>query len=71
MKIAILCTSNDTSDFAKRFITDDQKYINLLKPLRRNWQYDCFAVWQDDFPTDISDYDGVIITGSPESVNSD
>lgn len=71
MKIAILLTSNDTSDFAKRFITDDQKYINLLKPLRPDWKFDCFAVWQDDFPADSSEYDGIILTGSPASVNSD
>jgi len=71
MKIAILLTSNDTSDFAKRFITDDQKYINLLKPLRPDWKFDCFTVWQDDFPADSSEYDGIIVTGSPASVNSD
>jgi GMP synthase-like glutamine amidotransferase len=71
MKIAILCTSNDTSDFAKRFITDDQKYINLLSPLRPDWTYDCFAVWQDEFPNDVAVYDGVIITGSPASVNDE
>ncbi len=67
MKIAIFCTSNDTSDFARRHITDDIKYINLLHPLRPDWQFDCFAVWQDEFPDDIAIYDGFILTGSPAS----
>ncbi|MCH9852581.1 MAG: type 1 glutamine amidotransferase [Alphaproteobacteria bacterium] len=69
MKIAILLTSNDVSDFAARFPTDDLKYIALLQPLRPDWQFDCYAVWQDDFPENILDYDGVIITGSPASVH--
>ena len=69
MKIAILLTSNDISDFAARFPTDDLKYITLLQPIRPDWQFDCYAVWQDDFPDDILHYDGVIITGSPASVH--
>lgn len=69
MKIAILLTSNDCSDFAKRFPTDDIKYIDLLQPLRSDWQFDRFAVWQGDFPENITLYDGVIITGSPASVH--
>ena len=69
MKIAILCTSNDTSDFARRHETDDLKYVNIIKPLRPDWQLHCFAVWLDEFPDDISAYDGIIITGSPASVH--
>ncbi|MCH9844191.1 MAG: type 1 glutamine amidotransferase [Alphaproteobacteria bacterium] len=69
MKIAILLTSNDTSDFAARFPTDDLKYIALLQPIRPDWQFDCYAIWQDNFPDDILHYDGVIITGSPASVH--
>lgn len=69
MKAAIFCTSNDTSEFARRHITDDVKYINLLSPIRPEWNFDCFAVWQNEFPQDIAQYDGFILTGSPASVH--
>lgn len=71
MHIAILLNSNDTSDFAKKHNTDDIKYIEMITPLRPDWQIDSFPVWRDEFPEDISVYDGVIMTGSPASVHDD
>lgn len=71
MHIAILCTSNDVSDFALRHETDDIKYANIIKKLRPDWKIDRFAVWKNSFPENIKHYDGVIITGSPASVHDD
>ena len=69
MRIAILCTSNDTSEFVSRHNTDDVKYAEMIQPLRPEWQLDRYAVWLDDFPQVIEDYNGIIMTGSPASVH--
>lgn len=71
MKIGILVTSNDTTDLATRFVHDGIKFINLLQPIRQNWQWDCIQVKDDVFPSDVTDYDGYVICGSPASVNDD
>ncbi|MEM8750324.1 MAG: gamma-glutamyl-gamma-aminobutyrate hydrolase family protein [Pseudomonadota bacterium] len=69
MRIAILLTSNDTSDFARRFPDDGQKFIALMKPFRPDWDYTVFPVIDDVFPEHADDFDGYVITGSPASVH--
>jgi GMP synthase-like glutamine amidotransferase len=68
-RIAILLTSTDTSDFAKRHPHDGEKFTTLLQPLRPNWTFVTVSVKDDIFPQDVGSYDGYVITGSPASVN--
>ena len=68
-RIAILLTSNDDSDFAKRFPNDGEKFIALLKPNRPDWHWETVSVKDNQFPDHIDDFDGYITTGSPASVH--
>lgn len=68
-RIAILLTSTDTSDFAKRHPDDGQKFTTLLQPLRPDWRFDVISVKDGAFPASADSYDGYVITGSPASVN--
>ena len=40
-----------------------------MSTLRPKWEYKCFTVWLEEFPENIEEYNGVIITGSPASVH--
>lgn len=71
MKIAILLTDTDVSEFANRYADDAQKFVNLIKPLRPDWQFVRYAARDNVFPAALDPYDGIIITGSPASVNDD
>lgn len=66
--IGILLTSNDTSDFAKRFDHDGVRFTNLLAPLRPDWNFTTVSVKDGIFPDRPEAFDGYIITGSPASV---
>lgn len=68
-RIAILLTSNDTSEFADRFPNDGVKVQTLLTPLRPDWGYRIWSVKDGVFPPRIDAFDGYIITGSPASVH--
>ena len=69
MKIGILLTSNDRSDFALRFPNDGIKFRNLMKPHRLEWDFSVIDVTRGEMPGDVHDFDGYVITGSPSSVN--
>ena len=69
MKLATLVTNTDFSDFAKARPLDDAKFAQLIAEVRPNWDVTAHWVCKDDFPNDITAYDGVMITGSPSSVN--
>jgi len=71
MKIAILLTDIDTSDFANQFPDDAQKVVNLMQPLVPDWSFHRYPVRDGVFPQDVLAYDGLIITGSPASVHDD
>lgn len=68
-RIAILLTSNDTSDFAARVPNDGQKVQSLLRPLRPDWTYEVWSVKDGLFPPGVDAADGYVITGSPASVH--
>jgi GMP synthase-like glutamine amidotransferase len=68
-RIAILLTSTDTSDFARRHPNDGEKFTTLLQPLRPDWTFDVVSVKDGEFPDSVESYDGYVITGSPASVN--
>lgn len=69
MKLATLVTNTDFSDFAKARALDDAKFARLIAEVRPEWDVTAYWVCKDEFPTDIAAYDGVMITGSPSSVN--
>ncbi len=68
-RIAILLTSTDTSDFARRHPDDGEKFTTLLQPLRPDWRFDVVSVKDGELPASADSYDGYVITGSPASVN--
>jgi GMP synthase-like glutamine amidotransferase len=71
MRIAILLTDIDVSDFASQFPDEAQKVVNLMQPQVTGWSFHPYAVRDQIFPADILAYDGLIITGSPASVHDD
>jgi GMP synthase-like glutamine amidotransferase len=70
-RIAILLTNNDTSEFASHFLNDGDKVLNLLQPLRTEWQYSVVPVTKGILPSNVKAFDGYVITGSPASVNDE
>ncbi len=70
-RIAILLTNNDTSEFASHFLNDGHKVLQLLQPLRTDWQYSVVPVMDGILPPSATAFDGYVITGSPASVNDD
>lgn len=66
--IGILLTSNDTSEFARRFENDGVRFTELLAPLRPDWSFTTIPVKDNIFPESPQAFDGYIITGSPASV---
>ena len=71
MRIAILMTNTDVSDFAKQHPLDGDTWRTYLGPKRPDWVFTNFNVKDGEFPKDISEFDGWIVTGSPASVNDD
>ena len=68
MKIAILMTNTDESDFAARHPKDGKKFTDFIQLVRPEWETVVFSVKDGDFPSDITEFDGFMITGSPASV---
>ncbi|MEO9896781.1 MAG: type 1 glutamine amidotransferase [Paracoccaceae bacterium] len=71
MHIAVLMANTDESPFAEHHPKDGEKFKNLIKSVRPDWQLSVFVVKDGVFPNDITAFDGVIITGSPASVHDD
>ena len=71
MHLAILMTNTDSSDFADRHPKDGEKFTDLIRLVRPNWQTTVFSVKDGEFPQDISQFNGAMITGSPASVRGD
>jgi len=69
MQIAVLDANTDRSAFAARHPRDDQKFRNLLGPLRPDWRISGFSVVDGVFPDTLAGIDGFIISGSPASVH--
>lgn len=67
--IAVLLANTDTSAFARRYPDDAQKVVAMLQPLRPQWTTRIYAARDGEFPAADVPLDGVIITGSPASVN--
>lgn len=71
MNIAILITNTDDSAFAHARPHDGEKFADLIHLVRPGWSCVPFWVCRGVFPEDIQSFDGVMITGSPASVNAD
>lgn len=69
MHLAILMANTDTSAFANAHPKDGAKFTALIHAVRPDWTTQVFAVKDGDFPTDLSGFDGAMITGSPASVH--
>lgn len=69
MRIGILVTNTDKSDFAKARPSDGEKFTTLLKKVRPTWTYVPIQVKDGEFPKHMSDFDGYVIGGSPSSAN--
>lgn len=71
MHIAVLVTNTDQSAFAMRHPRDAEKFTQLLNGARPDWQVTSFEVTEGDFPAALAGFDGVLIGGSPASVNDE
>lgn len=71
MHIAVLVTNTDQSAFAARHPRDAEKFTALLKGARPDWQVTTFEVTENVFPASLKGLDGLLIGGSPASVNDD
>lgn len=71
MHLAILMTNTDESAFAQAHPKDGAKFTRLIHSVRPVWQATSFDVKDGIFPSDISAFDGFMITGSPASVLDD
>ncbi len=69
MRIAILMTNTDESEFAEQHQKDGEKFTALLQLARPDWRTQVFAVKDGIFPESLEGFDGVLITGSPASVH--
>lgn len=71
MHLAILMTNTDESAFAQRHPKDGEKFAALIHSVRPDWTLDVFPVKDGVFPENVTAFDGIMITGSPASVNED
>jgi GMP synthase-like glutamine amidotransferase len=70
-RLAVLTTFEGEWPFTLRHPNDGAKVSAALQPLRPDWAFDTWPVSQDRWPDDVLAYDGIVITGSPASVNDD
>lgn len=71
MRLALLVTNTDDSDFAQSHPLDDRKFTDLIHLVRPDWEVVAFWVKDGNFPESLDDFDGALITGSPASVQGD
>ncbi len=70
MRLITLVTNTDRSDFARSHPLDDAKFAAMIRGVRPDWTVDAAWVCDGQFPEGIAGCDGIMITGSPASVNS-
>lgn len=69
MHIAVFDANIDTSPFAARHPREGAKFRALLGPRAAGWRFSDFDVHKGVFPQSLSGIEGIIISGSPASVN--
>lgn len=70
MRIAVLMTNTDESDFSNSWPKDGEKFPAMMRRVRPEWEYVVYSVKDGVFPEVLTGIEGVLITGSPHSVNS-
>lgn len=70
MHIAVLMTNTDESAFSEAWPKDGEKFPAMMRKVRPDWSYEVLSVKDGAFPQSLEGIDGVMITGSPHSVNS-
>ena len=68
-RVAIYLTNTDRTAFAARHESDAQKVIDRLRGAGAEYDFDVYDVTEDEFASDPTGYDGVILTGSPAFVD--
>jgi GMP synthase-like glutamine amidotransferase len=71
MHIAVLVTNTDKSDFAARHPRDAEKFAALIRGVRPGWDVTAFDTTAGEFPADPAAFGGLLIGGSPASVNDE
>ena len=69
MHIAFLDANTDRSAFAARHPSELDKFRALLGPVAPDWRYSNFKVTDGALPASLEAIDGIIVSGSPASVN--
>lgn len=69
MHIAVLVTNTDRSAFAARHPRDGEKFTAMVQTVRPGWTVTAFDLTEGEFPDSLAGVGGVIIGGSPASVN--
>ena len=69
MKIAILITCNDASEFVRSHPDDGEKFRELMSAVRPGWEYCPLHVSANEFPESVDDFDGYVVCGSSASVH--
>jgi GMP synthase-like glutamine amidotransferase len=68
MHICLLVTNTDDSEFAARHPRDAEKFRALVARVRPDWRTTAFDLPKGEFPSEITQFDGILIGGSPASV---
>lgn len=69
MRIAFLDANTDRSAFAARHPGEADKFRTLLAPVAPEMRLEDFCAVEGHFPETLSGFDGVMISGSPASIN--
>ena len=69
MHIAVLVTNTDRSEFAASHPQDGEKFAAMIGRVRPDWQVTAFDLTEGEVPQALERFDGVMIGGSPASVN--
>ncbi len=69
MRIAFLDANTDRSAFAARHPSEVEKFATLLAPVAPDLRLEDHCVVEGVFPEGLAGFDGVMISGSPASVN--
>lgn len=71
MHIAFLDANTDRSPLAARNPSEAEKFRALLHPFAPDWVLADFRATEGAFPETLEGFDGIMVSGSPASVNDD
>lgn len=69
MKLAILSTNVGSEAVYSRHESESEQIAACLGAVRPDWRFESFKVYEDAYPDNPEEFDGMLITGSPASVN--